>query len=272
MEPPLKKQKIDPYYGDRLLDDDYNLSLSTFIPNKLCSDLAKVILQTFELDDFVRLTLVCKNWNSIANHHLAPLRAEIFKSVINPEDWNHASPTYFGIPIDERKQAFRSLPLKLDMNSYCVAWGSTRSMTINSFHEFLNEYYKKNPFSGFISIDENISKIYGDCSLAKSQWIAIKRSKHFKYRTFGEEQELEDFNRITSKVHTVPKLLDAVICIIGELIKFEKPLINGFTHCQESADNLKILVGGDRSVAIQIAIDSNLIPAYHKGIAVQLKL
>lgn len=234
MQPPLKKQRTDynPYVEDLLTDNDYNNSLETLFVNMPLRDVVNIIFQSLNAKELVKCGSITKNWYAMINHRFAPIRSLIYKKSINPRDWiTRFKMTTIGN--EEIKNAFRSIPLNIDLEMHAFTW-MPKGVTFN----FIVESLIKSHTLSYVTLTQEVIHEYGSLEIEKSGWTIITRSLLPESKNKILQQQLDlikDLNQKTGLQHEYPKLLKTVIHLVSHHIKFDHLLLDSFTtRCDEA--------------------------------------
>jgi hypothetical protein len=215
MQPPKKKQKIDPdffdpFYGDYLKIDQYNIATANIFP-KLSRDLAHVIINSMDFNTLSCCASVNKSFKKIAYHHFAIKRTELYQRIFTPEDWNLRVKSARLLTYEERKKAFRRLPPTINPKEFSIAF-AIDGFSIKSFSNILREKFPANQYGyGFLS--GIVMEHLGDDTIKSPCWIGVPRLKYNK--------SLKPF-----KNNEISKTLQRIICIFTEYVKFELMLFS----------------------------------------------
>jgi hypothetical protein len=209
MEPAIKKQKTthedDIYYGDRLTALRYNQELHRAIPG-LSADESACIIKLLNFRDLSSLSGVNNTFKKISYHHFAIKRAEIYKHIFTPLDWNIRTVAFEKLNYEIRKRAFRNLPPYIDPKKNAVAF-ARKGLSINNFSKVLSEKFSQYS-GGYKFLDDKIQKMFGKDILTDYMWISIPRNYSVE-------------NSTTKEISYVFK---HIICVFTEWLKFKKEL------------------------------------------------
>jgi|GEM_PF-1765013 len=215
-EKDIAEPSFEAGYGDIIGIEELDRETSYLFPNHFVSDIALNIITKLDVKTLGKFGQISKSWNKISNHFFALEKIKLYEKISNPENWNewHSG---FQITYNERKNAFRTLPLNIVIDTYAVAY-KPANLTLNKMVSALK--IKRLIWS----IPETIIKKYGDEVYSESSWVMSKRNS--------------SFNRRTSETHEFPKVLEMIVLLAGEKIKFDHQLFDGgYTCCQETCGN-----------------------------------
>ncbi len=212
---------FDLYYGTLLDTDALDSAIGGVFPN-LLSDVCLKIFEAFDEHDHLKCSLVCKNWNLLTHHFFAERRAELYKGLFNPRDWNKAHPD-FQIPNEEMTEAFRMLPANLDLSFYSVCC-RPKGLSLTLFGNLLKRHYPDN-INGYYQI--TVSEDYSEKKTKKFAWIILGqlgRESVCVDDTIITSHHLikNDLSRSTSlEYYKDPSVLDVACLLTAQKIKFK---------------------------------------------------
>jgi len=237
----LAEPRFEPPYLNKLIANQVEATGGELFP-AVVHEIALDIIANLNIKTLGRCRQINKGWHSVTDHFL---RFKLYEKISNPEDWNEWHKG-FQIPLEERKKAFRTLPLNVDLNAYTIAY-KPEGLTLKELAGLLNQ-------KGIYQyISTHVIKNYPDEKSCEGSWVVSTRdlligSKAEKYNK--QKKRVEKLYKISSEIHEVPKLLEMIVLITGEKIKFNHQLFNGdYTRCQESIN----LGGKNRQIVVAYA-------------------
>jgi len=185
----------------------YKNTLETALQG-LYLDTAQIIINSLCLNTLIKCTSINEAFRKIVYHHLAIRKAKLYSQIFTPEDWNLSVKSARKMEYDECKNAFRTLPLDVNLEHNAIAF-AIKGFSINGFSIMLKEKF---PYcqEGYQYLSEPVKSMLGDNKVQNSCWISVPRFGN-KFRKF-------------SKDDLILKTLKTIIAIFTEQVKFNRPL------------------------------------------------
>lgn len=223
---------------------------------------------------------VSKVWKEISDKRFFDKKVMLYKDVtFSPIDWNKNFGDDF-IKKDDLDHAFNFLPPNIDeilcpincnkklIETHVVVW-FPKGLTFTHFHKLFQKKFSKNISDSECTLKKIINQ-YGDLLIEKSEWVAMTKhhipgSLNVDFK--GQESLVKKINYKEGKCYTIPKLLEAIICISVMFFKSKTRIFTDcYMRCEEHIKGSQLIeVFGLKGP--EIKIDNYLYDEAYLGVA-----
>ena len=269
--------------------------VNNLFPEKpLVLDVVLKIFQDFNIKEVGGFSFVSKNWKDLTEALFKKLIYE--KLCFKPADWNLSFKSEV-VKISDIGKIFQSLPENIKeiltrpcpffkekrvMETHMLVWIPAsingQPVTIRNFGILLKdrlEFSKNDTGYGFIW--DSLLNIEGDKPIPSGFVLMTKENlpNSANKEFFDQKQMIDDYNIINGTNYKIPKVGEAIICILAEYLKSGMRLFsdNQMTRCSQNVNCLIMSVGGFSTNGIRAGYNTrNTIDWYIPGVTALARL